>query len=36
LLFSRFPGLILALPPNDIPWERNILFIRPVSLPVAW
>jgi cytochrome P450 len=36
LLFARFPGLILALPPNDIPWERNILFIRPVSLPVAW
>ncbi|MEI2453748.1 cytochrome P450 [Lysobacter firmicutimachus] len=36
LLFERFPRLALALPASEIPWERNILFIRPVSLPVAW
>ncbi|MGN7916527.1 cytochrome P450 [Lysobacter sp. 22409] len=36
MLFARFPSLTLAVPAGEIPWEKNILFIRPVSLPVAW
>ncbi|WP_116209880.1 cytochrome P450 [Streptomyces olivoreticuli] len=35
-LFTRFPGLVLAVPEREIPWEDNLLFTRPASLPVAW
>ncbi|UQA92324.1 cytochrome P450 [Streptomyces halobius] len=35
-LFTRFPSLFLALPEREIPWEDNLVFIKPASLPVAW
>lgn len=35
-LFDRFPSLILGMNERDIPWEYDVAFIRPASLPVAW
>jgi cytochrome P450 len=36
LLFARFPSLMLAVNDTDIPWARDIAFIKPVAVPVAW
>lgn len=35
-LFTRFPTLALAMPAEYIPWQKDILFIKPAALPVAW
>ncbi|MFF8960631.1 cytochrome P450 [Streptomyces sp. NPDC014894] len=35
-LFDRFPGLMLAMSEHDVPWEYDVAFTRPASLPVAW
>ncbi|UQI46104.1 cytochrome P450 [Streptomyces sp. HU2014] len=35
-LFTRFPSLFLAAPEREIPWEDNVLFTKPASLPIAW
>lgn len=35
-LFTRLPGLALAVPAEDIPWDETILFTRPTCLPVTW
>ncbi|CAL9331668.1 MULTISPECIES: hypothetical protein [unclassified Streptomyces] len=34
-LFDRFPSLILGTNERDTPWEHDVAFIRPASLPVA-
>ncbi len=33
-LFDRFPSLILGMNERDIPWEYDVAFIRPASLPL--
>ncbi|MFE7116151.1 cytochrome P450 [Streptomyces sp. NPDC057654] len=35
-LFERFPTLQLAVATGDIPWEKELIFTRPSSLPVTW
>jgi len=35
ILFERLPGLRLAIRPEEVPWDRGILFTRPAELPVA-
>ncbi|MCS0636461.1 cytochrome P450 [Streptomyces sp. LP05-1] len=35
-LFTRFPGLLLAVSEYDIPWELDLFFTKPATLPVAW
>ncbi|MFC0112507.1 cytochrome P450 [Kibdelosporangium aridum] len=36
LLFSYFPSLELAINDTDIPWARDLIFIKPLALPVTW
>ncbi|MFF2617103.1 cytochrome P450 [Kitasatospora sp. NPDC058046] len=35
-LFTRFPRLILAIDADELPWDEDNLFTRPLVLPVAW
>jgi cytochrome P450 len=35
-LFTRFPTLFLAVSEDDIPWEADLFFTKPATLPVAW
>jgi cytochrome P450 len=35
-LFERFPTLELAVPDQEIPWDNQSAFTRPLSLPVTW
>ncbi|WP_367132175.1 MULTISPECIES: cytochrome P450 [Streptomyces] len=35
-LFTRFPDLILAVPEHEVPWQDNLLFTKPATLPVVW
>jgi len=35
-LFERFPTLYLAIDEHHIPWRNDVIFVRPVALPVAW
>ncbi|MER7918429.1 MULTISPECIES: cytochrome P450 [unclassified Streptomyces] len=35
-LFERHPSLRLAVAEQDIPWRNDIMFVRPVALPVTW
>ncbi|MCK8678901.1 cytochrome P450 [Streptomyces lichenis] len=36
LLFERHPSLRLAVAEQDVPWRNDIMFVRPVALPVSW
>ncbi|SEL87199.1 hypothetical protein [Streptacidiphilus jiangxiensis] len=35
-LFTRLPGLLLAIAEREVPWDLDGPAARPVSLPVAW
>ncbi|CAM5359642.1 cytochrome P450 hydroxylase [Streptomyces avidinii] len=35
-LFARFPTLYLAVDEHHVPWRNDVIFVRPVCLPVAW
>ncbi|MEV4743775.1 cytochrome P450 [Streptomyces sp. NPDC049555] len=35
-LLRRFPGLRLAVPPEEVRWQRRALIRGPENLPVAW
>ncbi|QIQ06668.1 cytochrome P450 [Streptomyces liangshanensis] len=35
-LFTRFPGLRLAVPPEEVEFQKDALIRGPVTLPVAW
>ncbi|ACU38429.1 cytochrome P450 [Actinosynnema pretiosum subsp. pretiosum] len=35
-LLTRFPGLRLAVPPEQVPWRQGSLLRSPVELPVTW
>ncbi|MFB8440507.1 cytochrome P450 [Streptomyces niveus] len=35
-LLTRFPSLLLAVPEHDVPWELDLFFTKPATLPVAW
>ncbi|MGW7431692.1 cytochrome P450 [Streptomyces sp. NPDC054861] len=35
-LWTRFPGLRLAVPEDEIPWQRGALIRGPETLPVTW
>ncbi|OON71441.1 cytochrome P450 [Streptomyces tsukubensis] len=35
-LFERFPTLYLAVDEHHVPWRNDVIFVRPVCLPVAW
>ncbi|MEW1721950.1 cytochrome P450 [Streptomyces sp. NPDC093109] len=36
LLLTRFPGLRLAVPPEEIRWDTRTIRRFPIELPVAW
>ncbi|GAA0300709.1 hypothetical protein GCM10010302_44110 [Streptomyces polychromogenes] len=35
-LLSRFPGLRLAVPAEEIRWNTRSIWRHPLALPVAW
>ncbi|MFF5250433.1 cytochrome P450 [Streptomyces leeuwenhoekii] len=35
-LLTRFPGLRLAVPPEDIRWNTTSIWRHPLALPVTW
>ncbi|SMG06730.1 cytochrome P450 [Paraburkholderia susongensis] len=35
-LFERFPSLAMAVSPEQVPWEQDIIFTKPACLPVVW
>jgi cytochrome P450 len=35
-LLDRFPGLRLAVPPQEIRWDTETIRRFPIELPVAW
>ncbi|MFE0100032.1 cytochrome P450 [Streptomyces sp. NPDC059009] len=35
-LLDRFPGLALAVPPDEVRWRRGALIRGPEALPVTW
>lgn len=35
-LFTKFPTLKLAVPDDEVPWEKGMIFTGPASLPVIW
>ncbi|MEH0577165.1 MULTISPECIES: cytochrome P450 [Streptomyces] len=35
-LLERFPGLRLAVPPEEVPWDTETIRRFPLELPVAW
>ncbi|MFD7242181.1 cytochrome P450 [Streptomyces massasporeus] len=36
VLFTRLPGLRLAVPAEDVPWDTETIRRFPLELPVAW
>lgn len=36
VLLDEFPGLALAVPPEDVPWRADSLVRGPTRLPVRW
>ncbi|MCN9241282.1 cytochrome P450 [Streptomyces sp. RY43-2] len=36
LLLERFPGLRLAIPPQEVRWDTETIRRFPIELPVAW
>ncbi|WP_232109652.1 cytochrome P450 [Streptomyces buecherae] len=35
-LLARWPGLRLAVPPEEVPWQTEVLIRGPEALPVRW
>lgn len=35
-LLERFPGLRLAVPPEEVRWDTETIRRFPIELPVAW